>query len=199
MESVFISLIQQLNSSVFVLICILVLCFWGAYKVGGIKTYFTETKDKNDKIDGKIDSIKDVLSKVQATADLLYQSHLLTVQRQSPISLTPLGEEIVRMVSVDAKLNEHWDAIRNQIGQGNPQNPYDIQTVSLSIARDCFDRIFTQTEQNEIKNFAYSRGLNLLEVYPVIGVKIRDKILQERGLTVDAVDQHAPATNKPLS
>ena len=86
MEAVFLGIISQLNSSVFVLLAILVLALWVMYKMGGVVTYFRETKDEIRRTELKIDDIRDTLSSVKATTDLLYRSHLSAIHKQSSAS-----------------------------------------------------------------------------------------------------------------
>jgi hypothetical protein len=198
MEAVILTLIQQLNSSVFILILVLILCILLAYKLGGVVTYFTETKSKNEKIDGKVDAIKDVLAKVQATTDLLYQAHLSTVQAHSPIQLTQKGEQISKAISAEMKIDNHWETIKGKLEEKKPTNAYDIQTVAMDIARDCFEKIFTPAEQNEIKTYAFGIGINLLEIYPIFGVIIRDRIFSERKVAIEEVDKHDPKNPKAV-
>ena len=66
----------------------------------------------------------------------------------------------------------------------------------MDIARNCFEKIFTSQEQNEIKTYAYSIGINLLEVYPILGVIIRDRIFKENNIKVEEVDKHNPINPK---
>lgn len=199
MEAVFLALIGQLNGAIFVLVCLLFLGFFGTYKIGTIVTYFKETKDKNEKVDAKIDGIKEVLNSVKATTDLLYQTHITTVQRHSPISLTARGKEIATAIEAEVKVINHWDKIKTLLEKKNPTNPYDIQTVAMDISRNCFEQIFTADEQNKIKTYAYQIGLNLLEIYPIFGVIIRDRYFKEKNIALEEIDLHDPANGTAKS
>lgn len=192
MTSVLLALIQQLNSAVFVLIAILILAFWIMFKSGGWVKSYKDFESKNIKLDDKIDNIKDNIAKIQATAELLYQAHLSTIKSHSPISLTEKGKEVFDGVSAEMKVNSHWGKIKEKIEKSNPKNPYDVQVVSLNLARDCFDSIFTEKERDEIKTYAFNTGLNLLEIYPVIGVTIRDRYFKEKAIELTEVDKHDP-------
>jgi hypothetical protein len=191
MLEVLLALIGELNGAIFILCILTLFVLIGTYKIGAIKTYFTETKAKNDRIDEKIDSIKDTLASVKAIADLLYQREQKTVQSQSPITLTKIGTDIGDAISADIKINDHWAQIREKLATKGPKNPYDIQMVAMEIARDCFDQLFSKEEKDEIKLEAYKRGINLLEIYPILGVKIRDRYFKEEKIRVEEVDKHA--------
>ena len=192
MTEIFLGLIQQLNGAVFVLISILFIVFWLLYKSGGWVKSYNDFEGKSEKFDNKIDLIKESIFKVQATTDLLYQAHLSTVKAHSPISLTERGKKIAIDISAEIKVNNHWDAIKREVDRKDPANPYDIQTVSMDIARNCFEKIFTVQEQNEIKTYAYGIGMNLLEIYPILGVIIRYRVFKEDDIQPEEVDKHTP-------
>ncbi len=180
MEAIFSRLLEQLNSSVFTLLAILAIAFWVLYKLGGIVATFTSFKDKHKDLDGHIGGMKETLASIKATTDLLYQAHLSTIQSHSPVSLTDIGKTISDDLHIDEKITKHWNRIAAAIEERNPSNPYDIQTVSMDIARDCFDVIFSEAERNEIKSYAYEKGKNLLEILPIIGILVRDRFLKEK-------------------
>lgn len=192
MIEIFLALIKTLNSSVFTLILILVVVFWLLYKSGGWVKSYKDFENKSEKFDTKIDLIKDSLSSIKATTDLLYQAHLSTVKTHSPISLSEKGSEISKAINAELKVNNHWEIIKQEVETKNPVNPYDIQTVSMDIARNCFEKIFTEQEQNEIKTYAFSIGLNLLEIYPILGIIIRDRFFREKDIKAEEVDKYNP-------
>ena len=62
----------------------------------------------------------------------------------------------------------------------------------MDTADDCFNTIFSKEERDEIKLYAYNIGMNLFEIMPIIGIKIRDEYMKESGVNVEDVDKHAP-------
>jgi hypothetical protein len=194
MTSVLLELLKHLNSAVFILVCILAAAFWAIYKLGGITKTFSFFEKKNDNFDKSIDEIKTNLSSIKATTDLLYQSHLSTIQSHSPLSLTAKGIEISNKLKMEDKVAIHWEEIKNEIDQKSPSNPYDIQIVSMELARNCFNHIFTESEKKEIKMYAYQVGVNLLEILPIIGIIVRDKYLLEKGISVSEIDTNMVQT-----
>ncbi|HEV3244915.1 MAG TPA: hypothetical protein VG102_00990 [Candidatus Paceibacterota bacterium] len=196
MTEIVLALIQQLNGAVIILVCIFLIVAFLLYKAGSISTMFGEFKTKNEKIDTKLEGMQASLSEIKATANLLYQAHLKTIGAGSPIKLLALGQEISNTLNVPEKINTHWEAISAEIAKKNPQNPYDIQTVSMAIAKSCFDTIFTEEERNEAKTVAFNKGVNLAEIYAVLGIEIRNRVMKERGLPLDEIDKHDPAKKK---
>jgi len=191
MEAIFIELMKQLNSSVFVLIAVLLVIFVLLFKAGRMTEYFKSLKEKDIKYDDTIDKIKESLAKIQATTDLLYQSHLSTVQSRSPLNLTVKGEKVARDLSLDQKINEYWEKIYNIIQKKDDlDNPYDIQVVSMDTAKYCFENILSEKEQKEIKLYAFKIGMNLLEIYPIVGILIRNKLLTLKGFSLENIKKH---------
>lgn len=192
MEAIILKLLDQLNSSVFTLVAILLVAFWAIYKLGGVVKTFEDVKDKHKEMDTNMSGIKDTLSSIKATTDLLYQAHLSTVKSQSPLSLTPKGATIAQALSLEQKISEHWTEIRRALETKNPSNPYDIQVAAMDIARECFEVVLSEQEKNDVKLYAYEAGMNLLEIFPIIGILIRDAFLKEKGIAVSDIDHHIP-------
>jgi hypothetical protein len=59
-------------------------------------------------------------------------------------------------------------------------------------AQDIFEKILTPEERSEIKFYAYNIGMNLMEIYPIFGIKIRNKILEEKNIKIEDIDKHDP-------
>jgi len=196
METVFLKLTEQLNSSVFTLIAILALAFFLCYKIACVVTKFSGLEERNNKFEGNVDSIKETLLKIKTTNDLMYERFRKTVKSHSPISLTEKGIEIATEIKAREKVANHWDEIKELIKVESLSNPYDIQVECMEKAQNCFNSLFTEEEKSEIKLHAFKIGMNLMEIYPIIGVKIRDKILKEKGINVDDIDKHDPELEK---
>ena len=138
------------------------------------------------------------LSDIKSTTDLLYNAHLQTVKKESPVSLTELGKEIAKEISAEEKVNNYWSEIKNKIESHTPTNPYDVQQIAMEIAKECFKKIFSLGEQSKIKTISYEKGLNILQIYPIIGIFIRDRYLQEKNMGVDEIDKFDPAVKKTV-
>lgn len=188
-------LIEQLNGAVFTLLAVLFVCFWVVWKLSSVVTLFDGFKKKNNDIDGDIKLMQVDIASIKATTDLLYKAHLAgldTVKRNSPLSLTDLGQKIADDLRLREKVDLHWGDISKVIEKQNPSNPYDIQTAAIDVARILFESIFTSEERDVIKTYAYQEGKNLLEILPIIGILVRDRFLSEQGISTKEIDQHAP-------
>jgi hypothetical protein len=100
MEALLGKLIEQLNSSVFVLLAILGAAFWAIHRIGVWSTTFKHRADKISKIEG----LNDKVVKIGAIVELIYQNTLganRPVAAMSPINLTPIGKEITANIKKD--------------------------------------------------------------------------------------------------
>jgi hypothetical protein len=193
MSQVFLELIHLLNGAVLTLTLVLLVMFWMLYKMGGLMATFKHVDNKHDKLDSHLDGIRTDLSQIKGTVNILYESHLKTVQKNSPLSLTQIGKDVSLEIGADAKISSHWDKIKSELQKTKMDNPYDIQVATMEFSQRCFDTIFTPEEQTAIKVIAFNKGMNLLEIYPILGVIIRDRILKEKGCSADQIDKHDPS------
>lgn len=82
MEELLLSLIKQLNSSVFVLVIILILGLWGVYKVGTWKEKFSNHEDE---IKALLKDLSKEVVTIRTKVDLIYQ---IIIEKNIPISNT---------------------------------------------------------------------------------------------------------------
>src|SRR6266487_1613690 len=92
MTEVFLKLIEQLNSSVFVLIGLLFVVVWLVFRIGKLFEQFSQHKIKIE----KVDLLSDKLIELTVKVDLIYQNTNpnKTVAAASPVSITPNGKAI---------------------------------------------------------------------------------------------------------
>lgn len=196
MPDLLLKLAEQLNSSVFVLLVILVVAFWATFKLAKVISQHENFCKKQDNFDGTIDTIKEDIHAIKAKVDIIYNRNLDTVQAHSPISISDTGQKIASALKLEDLVVQYWDKISEVIKQKNPSNPYDIQVVAMALASDVFEDFFSEEEKVRIKKYAFDNGRNLLEIYPIIGVLMRDKYLNDMGISVDEIDKHDPDKDK---
>lgn len=96
MTDLLLKLLEQLNSSVFVLLGILAISYWAVIRISKLSEQFSQHKTKI----GKIDDLSDKLIEVKVKVDLIYQNTNpnKTVSAASPISITASGKEIAAKI-----------------------------------------------------------------------------------------------------
>ncbi len=160
MEVIFTKLIDQLNSSVFVLLGILAASFWGVFRLAKLIEQFSHHKTKIEKVDALSDRIVELKVKV----DLIYQNTNpnRTVAAASPIGITATGKEISAKINAEQILTKYIGSLSDLVEATCPKNAYDIQTASMAIAREKMMSLLNADEINAVKAIAYSKGLAFL-------------------------------------
>lgn len=187
MDTIFAKLIDQLNSSVFVLLGILALAFWGVYRVARLIEQFTHHKTKIDKFDDLSAGVIELKVKV----DLIYQNTNPNrlVAAQSPISITPVGKEISTKINAEQILEKYVGKLCDMVEQTCPKNAYDVQAASMTTVKNNMMNLLNAEEINAIKQVAYSKGLLAEDIMAIFGVLLRDIILKKKGFPVADVDK----------
>ncbi len=191
MEAILNKLIDQLNSSVFVLLAILGVVGWGLYKIGIWKTTFKHHDEKIIKIEGLADRVLVMSTKV----DLIYENTLgakRTVAAASPITLTDVGKEIAQKIKAETILNKYLAKLSKEIDAEDPKNAYDIQMTAMKLVKGKMLTFLNGEELAIVKQEAYNRGLIVEDIMSVLGVLLRDHILKEKGYPISDVDKHTP-------
>jgi len=190
MEAVFTKLIEQLNSSVFILVVVLITVMWGLYKLGGWKQMFI-THDK--KID-KLDELAEKFVSLSAKVDLIYQNTNpnTTVRSASPLAVTAIGKEIMTKINADKVFSKYCDILVEEVEKNLPNNAYDIQQISLKVTRNTMLNILNAEELISIKNEAFNRGILIEDVMNLFGVILRDEILKRKQIPLADIDKHTP-------
>lgn len=188
MESVIAKLIEQLNSSVFVLLAILGVIFWTLYKIGSWKEIF---KQHSDKI-VKIQDLSDKLIALAVKVDLIYENTnpRKTVEARSPIALTASGKEIAANLEAEKLLKKYIRKLEAAGDFKDVNDAYDIQSSAMKIAKEKMITFLDEDELALVKKEAYSRGIILEDVMAVFGVLLRNHVLEEKKIPVSDVDEH---------
>ena len=191
MTEIFLKLSDQLNSSVFVLMALLVATGYGLLKIGGWTERFSHL---NQKIDGALSMEKTVIRLEQLT-ELIYNNTLKTplVKSFSPIVLTHTGLEASASIGFELLLKREFSKLSGLVEGKSPKNAYDIQVESMRVASEQFPVVLNDIELLNAKEYAYSKGLRLEDLSSVLGVLLRNEIFKSKGISVSEVDEHSPS------
>ncbi|MCY4000001.1 MAG: hypothetical protein OXF84_04215 [Bacteroidetes bacterium] len=131
---------------------------------GSVNTDQVNFKEFMQKIENKLDQI------------LLRLPPPKTINRESPLRLNPLGEQI--WTELDAS---EWIDRFVKIVQVSTKNKeaYEIQEFSFEYADD--NQNYSEEELRLIKSLAYQNGISDFDVCRVLGFKLRDKLLEIEG------------------
>lgn len=189
MDAIISRLIANINSSVFVLIVILVVAFYLVYMAGKFKEKFFHHEKKLNNIELYSEKIIELKTKV----DLIYQNTNPNklVAAHSPISLTTIGDEVSKKINAEKILRSHLKTLIHEVEKETPRNAYDIQIVSMNVAKEKLLPLLNESELNAIKDEAFARGLLVEDVMSIFGVLLRNSVLHQKNIPIADVDKHA--------
>jgi len=189
---IFLKITEQLNSSVFVLLMLLGAAGIGIYKAGQWSKVFKFHEDKIIKIEGLAEKVLLMGQKV----DLIYENTLgskRTTASLSPINLTDVGQKIVEKIKANAILERCIPQLEKEVEKEKPNSAYDIQMVSMKVAKGKMLTCLIETELAAVEQEAYERGLLVEDIMSVFGVLLRNHILSKKGISISEVDTDAPS------
>lgn len=76
------------------------------------------------------------------------------------------------------------------------KNAYDIQELCVDTASMSLEKMFLQDGVNLVKTYAFNNGTYLSSYGRLIGVIVRDRYFEAKGINKDEVDQYDPLVKK---
>lgn len=173
---------------------ILLLIGWVIYKITNFTTSWSMKEKGLDKLESKVDALSADTSYIKMQLTLLNTNTIGgLVQSHSPISLTEIGKTIAAKMDIRTIIANNWDNIYEYVDENvQSKNAYDIQQFCIDAATISLDKLFTEADLNKIKMFAYNEGKPLGFYGGMIGVLIRDKYFEQKGINPSLVDEFAP-------
>ena len=170
------------------------LAFWTVKKLATISA------DHNNlsKSIASIDGIRTDVAEIRGNINFLLTSKDPVAERQSPVRLTELGNEVVDELGIKGMLGSKWDALYSKIKAQNLNNAYDIQEFCNSLASN-LEAILSNEDLVILKTDAFNRGWPLLHYQTIIGILLRDKYFELEGIDVEEVDKHDPGQAAAVS
>lgn len=192
MKDVFSLLIQELNSSVFILLAMLVAVGYGLLKIGEWKEKFSQHETKL----GRLDSMDKRLTEVATKVQLIYENTnpRSLARSSSPLALTKLGESISEKIDGVQIFERLRPALLEAMEKKCPQqtSAYDIQAAALDIAKTYLPTALSPEELNRVKDVAYQEGILVEDVWIIFGVYLRDLVLAHRQIPSIEIDRTDP-------
>lgn len=187
MKEVCLALIGQLNSSVLVLLLILVAVGISLYKIG---KWTAQIGQINEQVK-EVGNNKDRLVKLEGKVDLIYLNTMRTplIQSHSPMSLTQIGNDVASSIDATQILNKYYPDLKKMVEGETPKTAYDIQEVSMKVARESMEALLNETELVGIKDEAFKRGLLVEDIMSVFGILLRNRILEDKKIPIAEVDR----------
>ncbi|MGU9977557.1 MAG: hypothetical protein ACNYNY_02585 [Candidatus Oxydemutatoraceae bacterium WSBS_2016_MAG_OTU14] len=183
-------IIEQLNASVFVLITILLVSFWGVYKISRLvekwQSKEAELKDLRKDWNNDIPYIKE-------RVDMLFQHFInnSAVKTSSSASLSKTGENTVKAINAEGILDKNKEHLKKLINKSSPSNVYDLQQICFRVVEEQIHNLLDARELEMAKVQALKYGIPLGNALSVVAVLLRDRLIKEYGWTDPDIDKHA--------
>ena len=175
-------LIDELNSSVFVLLAMLAASFLITFRIGKWTQQFFHQDQKINSLQG----LSEKIIVLQTKIDLIYQNTHpnKVVGSFSPISLTETGMNIARRIDASKILDLYFEDLDSLVQAQQPKTAYDIQVATFRIVKERLLPLVDTTTFTALKNEAYSNGILLEDILMIFGVLLRNKILLRSGISI---------------
>ncbi|MDH6343153.1 hypothetical protein M2480_001779 [Parabacteroides sp. PFB2-12] len=152
-------------------------------KMEALRTEVSKIDAVNAKIDG-------LLLAIQA---LQQNKEKAIVMAQSPIKLTPYGEQLAKELKFEFYVDQNWDNIHANIeANSTSMNPYDIQQLCFNFVVSNPEAVLTDEGYNNLKTKAFAIGVASVSLLQGASIIIRDKYFKEHGISLEEVDKHDP-------
>lgn len=150
-----------------------------------------------EKMDGHMDEIRKDISYLKAMIDVYkFSPSDALAQSHSPVSLTEMGNKVATEIDADGMIASNWENILAMLEDNVAgKNAYDIQEYCLETAIIELEKFLDTSSIEKMKNIAYNSGHPLAYYAPIFGIKIRDKYLEIKGISVEEIDKHDPGSS----
>ena len=168
------------------------------FAVVKLTSYYTKNTIKTEQIEKRIDRFSDeVNEKLQKHSDAISQikidlgvikqlirNHLgntvdSVISASSPLTLADLGKEISKNIGAEEILAKHWQRLEEIVLGAEPPTTYHLQRECLNAVERHLEPLLSQQELEAVAAEAFQRGLHLSNVLGIIGILLRDKLIEE--------------------
>lgn len=108
-------------------------------------------------------------------------------RRNSPVDLTEYGTTVLNKSGGKIFVDENYSELKEKVEEGNPQTSYDIQEA----ARKVIEGLQEDQRLNMVKEFLFKEGMEWKDIVEVLGVYLRNLILDEKHIAREDIDKHS--------
>ncbi len=192
---VFTRLIEELNSSVFILLVLLFATFWGIYKISCL---LEKWRFKESELMKLRDDWNSSIPFIKERVDLLFQRGFpnSAIKTSSPVKLTETGTSIADAINAEGILDKQEATLEKLVNERSPNNAYDLQQGCLRVVEDNIQRLLTIEESEIAKSKSLEYGIPLDNALAIIAVLLRDRLMKKRGWLHSDIDKHGIINKK---
>ncbi len=146
-----------------------------------MKEYIRKLQTDASKLKIDISELQEYISNIKDNVHKII-SVLFSKERpilhNSPLRITSTGKKIAMNIGADKLLTKHWEYLKSKVDATKPRGAYDIEMTSVEVAEE-MDVVLSDEDKDIIKAEAFDRGIPYEEILSIIGVMLRDKLLEE--------------------
>lgn len=109
-------------------------------------------------------------------------------KRKSPLALTERGIRFLNESGAKKFVDDNFRDLLQQVEGMNPQTAYDVQEDSKSV----IEKLRDDSRLNPLKEWLFKDGSTLDDLFFVMSIHLRDKVLENKNWNVKDIDSHAP-------
>ncbi len=158
------------------------------------------TLNEHSKFASRIDSLHLDLAKVRE--DVSFIRGLLNARNKginafgftgnnSPMQLNDRGREFVTETKLDDRIYSNWEAIEALLDVSGMKTAYDIDQYCLQRAVVSPEQFLKEEDVIFLKNKAFSTGDKLESYAGMIGVIVRNRYFQKKGINIEDIDKQS--------
>ena len=194
MSLLLVTLSKELNSSVFVLLIVLMVVIALVAKVSSKLGMWTEKFKNQDEKLSNVQKVSDTVIELKTKIDLIYHNTVPNplLQSSSPIELTEKGIDVSKEINANTIFEKYKGKLKKSVNSKNPKNAYDIQQISIEVAKNDLKNLLDEQEVLLLKDKAFAKGCLLEDILYIFAILLRNDLLSEAGISTHEIDDHDP-------
>lgn len=156
---------------------------------------FMVYKSKVDRLESDMKDIKEEMKQVRDKAvacEATQKANEPYIKRKSPLSLTDRGNKLLENSGGKRFVDENFENLNKLVDAKGSKTPYDVQESSKIV----LEEMQGDDKFDSLKEYLFKEGIEIENLIVVMGIYLRDKILEGRGWSVADVDKHDPSKKK---
>lgn len=173
------------------------ICCANQYRLTNLEEKTSKFEYKVDKLEDKINDLGSGMSYIKSQLNMISETLGGNfIQSHSPISLNELGKKVAEELNVSEMIDSNWDKISAYLDANlKSKNAYDIQQYCVQTATISLESFLDDKDIDRVKLHAYNLGKHMFMYGNMIGVLIRDKYFEQKGINTTLVDECDPNKN----
>ena len=137
----------------------------------------TTVENNQESTSKSITNIEGTLSKISDDIKKLFGlvNRNPTIQPGSRLMLTEFGEKLAENIEVNTWISSHADKLKMELVG---YTPYEIQEECFRYAQNDLMQVVGEEHKTKIQSVAFDNGIDLASVLNVVGIVLRDKLLE---------------------